>query len=113
MLAIGHAFDGLDTGAVDLAERHHARVDDLAIEQDGARPALALAAPLLGTCEVQVFAQDVEQAAHAWRLDLHAVAVDAEPIAHVFTVLMPGIGGGSIPASAASVRSGVAGKVKL
>ena len=112
-LAIGHSFDRSHARPFNLAQRHHAGVDDLAVEQHGAGSAFALAAPSLVPGETQVFTQNVEQPAHPGRFDLRFLAVYGEPIAHGFTVLMPGKGGGSMPASAARVRSGVAGKSSI
>ena len=48
----------------------------LAVEQDGAGPALALAAAVLGPGQTEVVAQDAEQAALGVRLDGRSGAVD-------------------------------------
>ena len=53
-LALDQALDGLDRGAVGLIGQHQARVHGLAVHEDGARAALALAAALLGPGQPQV-----------------------------------------------------------
>ena len=73
----GQALDRANVPALDLADRHEAAVDDLAVEQHRARPALALAAALLGPGQAEVQAQDVEQAAPAGDGDLDGPAVHA------------------------------------
>src|SRR5262249_59961032 len=60
-LAARQALDGGHPAAVALAGGDQARVDRLAVEQHGARAALALATALLGAGQPQVLAQDVEQ----------------------------------------------------
>ena len=60
----GDAFDGGDGGAFGLQDGDEAGVDQLAVHQDGAGAALAFAAAFLGAGEVEVLAQDVEQALH-------------------------------------------------
>ena len=44
-----------------LRDGHEARVDELAVDEHGARATLALAAPLLGPGQREVLAQKVEQ----------------------------------------------------
>ena len=57
---------------IDLAHGHEARVDDLAVDDDRARAALALATALLRAGQAQVFAQRVEQPAHAGHIEHNA-----------------------------------------
>ena len=61
----GQALDRPDDPALDLADRHEAGVDDLAVEEDRAGAALPFPAALLRPGEPEVLAQDVEQPAHA------------------------------------------------
>jgi hypothetical protein len=63
------AFNGGDHGALDLQDRDEAGVDQIAVDQDGARSALAFAAALFGSSKIQVFAKDVEKTLHRWRFD--------------------------------------------
>ena len=58
---VGHALDRCDAVAVDLSGRHEARHDGITIELHGAGTALALGAPLLGSCQPGLVAQPVEQ----------------------------------------------------
>ena len=64
--------------AVDLADRHEARVDDRAVDEDRARAALPFPAALLRAGQPEILAQDVEQAPHPGRVDLDRLAVDGE-----------------------------------
>ena len=66
-----------DVAALDLADRDEAAVDDLAVDEDRARPALALAAAFLRPGQAQVQAQDVQEAAPARDRDLDGSPVDA------------------------------------
>ncbi len=70
-----------DLGAVERGDLRDAREDGPAIDEDHARPALALpVARLLGAGQPQVVAQQVEQDRLALvGDDLHGVAVDGEP----------------------------------
>jgi hypothetical protein len=86
---VAEAFDGEDGRLVGLKRGDEAGVDQLAVEQDGAGSALAFAAAFLGAGEVEVFAKDVEEAAHrgsgegVWRVvdgevdEAHAVVASA------------------------------------
>jgi hypothetical protein len=58
----GYAFDGGDLCAFGLECGDEAGVDEVAIEEDGAGSALAFATSFLGSGEVKVFAEDVEEA---------------------------------------------------
>ena len=98
--------------AVDLADGHEARVDDRAVEEDRAGAALALAAALLRAGQAEVLAQDVEQAAHAR-------ARRARPGSSLTVKRTSSWPAGSAlggaeqrpaPASAARIRSGLAGR---
>src|ERR1041385_2503845 len=60
-LAVGDAFDRGDPRALDLRDGDEATVDQLAVHDDGARAALALAAALLRPRKFQPLAQRVEQ----------------------------------------------------
>ena len=59
------SLDREDVGAVDLTHRHETRVDDLSVDDDRARAALALAAAFLCAGQAEILAQRVEQPAHA------------------------------------------------
>src|SRR6267154_6538889 len=72
------AFDGGDLGAFCLQDGDEAGVDQFAVDQDGAGSALAFAAALFGSSEVQVFAEDVEKALHRWGFYGFFLAVDGE-----------------------------------
>jgi hypothetical protein len=75
---VGEAFDGGDFGAFGLEYRDEAGVDEFAVHQDGAGAALAFAAAFLGSGEVKVFAEDVEEVLHGWGFDDGGVVVDSE-----------------------------------
>ena len=60
----GEAFDGGDLRAFSLEDRDEAGVDEFAVHEDGAGAALAFAAAFLGAGEVEVLAEDVEEALH-------------------------------------------------
>ena len=60
-VGIGHAFDGADMGAVRLHGEHGARLHRLAIEVDRAGAAMAGVAADMGSGEVQLLAQEVDQ----------------------------------------------------
>ena len=90
ILAARQPLDRGHAAGIALADRDQARVDGLAVEHDGARAALALAAALLGAGQPQVLAQHVEQALHGRRADVAWLSVDGQP-------------------HAAMTRSGVAG----
>jgi len=81
-LPVGQPLDGVHRGALDLADRDQAGVDQGTVDQHRAGAALALPAALLGAGQRQVFAEDVKQATHAGRIDLHRGAIDVEPIGH-------------------------------
>ncbi len=108
--ALGQAFDRPELRAIGLADRHEAAVDHLAVEDDRAGAALALAAAFLGAGEAEVLAQHVEEAAHAGHGDLARLAVDgeAEGRADAASARLRE-GGHAWAASAARMRSGVAG----
>src|ERR1700692_1033504 len=72
------AFDGGDFGAFCLQDGDEAGVDQVAVDEDGAGSALAFTAALFGSGEVQVFAEDVEEAFHRWGFDGFFVAMDGE-----------------------------------
>src|ERR1700733_8725348 len=72
------AFDGGDFSAFGLQDGDKAGVDQVAVDQDGAGPALAFAAALFGSGEVQVFAEHIEQPLHRWCFDSFFAAVDGE-----------------------------------
>ena len=63
--SVGEALDRADVGALDLADRHEAAVDDRAVDEDRAGAALAFAAALLRAGQAEVLAQHVEEPAHA------------------------------------------------
>src|SRR6267378_1502399 len=69
------AFDGGDFGAFRLQDWDEAGVDQVAVDQDGTGSALAFAAALFGSGEVQVFAEDVEEALHRWGFDGFCLAI--------------------------------------
>ena len=72
------ALDSSDLGSFSLQNGDEAGVDQIAVDQDGAGSALAFAAALFGSGEVQVFAEDVEQALHRWSFDGFFAAIDGE-----------------------------------
>src|SRR5271170_3055467 len=87
----GEAFDGGDVGAFGLQDGNQAGVDQVAVDQDGAGSAFAFAAALLGSGEVQILAENVQEALHWWRFDGFWVAVDGEPdVSHAVASLKMG-----------------------
>ncbi len=65
----GEAFDGGDLGAFGLQDWDEAGVDEIAVHQDCAGSAFAFAAAFFGSGEVQIFAEDVEEALHRRSFD--------------------------------------------
>ena len=82
--AIGHAFDCRDRGTQEIGGERQAREDGLAVHEDGARPALAELAPVLGPREAQVLPQHLEERLVHGHEDLMGLAVDGqgEPSLH-------------------------------
>ena len=75
--------DGHDIASLRLRGEHEARADDLAVEVDRARSALALLACVLRSGEIEMLAQRVEQAlALPHAVHLAALAVDGQRQAH-------------------------------
>jgi hypothetical protein len=58
--------------------QRQAAVDPLALNKDRASAALAVIAPLLRTCELQMLAQGVQQCGARIQLKLNAIAVHGE-----------------------------------
>jgi hypothetical protein len=77
------ALDRSHIGALDLAHRDQARVNDGAVDQDRARATLALAAALLGAGEAEVLAERIEEAPHPRDGELDRRAVDREAVGEV------------------------------
>ena len=65
----GDAFDGGDVCAFGLQGGDEAGVDEFAVHEDGAGAALAFAAAFFCAGEVEVFAEDVEEALHGRGFD--------------------------------------------
>src|ERR1043166_3471569 len=76
-LAVGDTFDRRDPRALDLRDGDEATIDQLAVEDDGARAAFALAAALLRARELQPLAQRVEQARQRVGFERHGLPVHA------------------------------------
>jgi hypothetical protein len=72
------AFDGGDLRAFHLQDGDEAGVDQITIHQDGAGAALAFAAALLGSGEVKIFAEYVEETLHRRSFDCSFAAIDGE-----------------------------------
>ena len=60
-VALCHAFDGQDVGAVVTDRQREARIDPPSIDDDRAGAALAAVAALLGSGQMQAFAKKIEQ----------------------------------------------------
>src|ERR1700722_11956667 len=91
LFADGQAFDGGDPRAFGLQDGDEAGVDEVAVHQDGAGAALAFAAALLCSSEMEVFAEDVEEALHRWSVNGFCVAVNgASDGGHAVTSLKMG-----------------------
>lgn len=69
------AFDGGEICPFDLKGRDEAGIDEVSVEQDGAGPALAFAAALLGSGETEILAKDVEETLHGRHGDGPEIAV--------------------------------------
>jgi hypothetical protein len=61
-LVDGYAFDGGDLGSFGLEDWDQAGVDEVSVDDDSAGSALAFSAAFFGPGEVEVFAEDVEEA---------------------------------------------------
>ena len=70
--------DRRDRRAVGLDREHQARVDAQAVDEDGARAALADQAALLGAGQAEVVAQDLEQGVVGRDVERARAAVDGE-----------------------------------
>ncbi len=55
--------------AFGLQDGDEAGVDEVSVEDDGAGSAFAFSAAFFGAGEVEVFAEDVEEALHRWGFD--------------------------------------------
>ena len=60
-IALRHAFDRQDVGAVVADRQRQARIDPPSVDDDRAGAALAAVAALLGSGQVQALAQKIEQ----------------------------------------------------
>ena len=60
-VALRYALDRQDLGAVETNCKREARIDPPSIDEHGAGAALAAIAALLGSCQIQPFAQQVKQ----------------------------------------------------
>ena len=79
------ALDRRHLPAARVGEGHQAGVDGGAVEEHGARPALALAAPLLRARERAVLPQDVEEPLQRRGLDVRSLAVEDEAHSRTFS----------------------------
>src|SRR5205823_1193967 len=78
LAALGDALDRPDLGALRVERGNEAAVDERAVDDDRARAALALAAPLLRPRELELLAEHVEEPRHGMRADRHRAAVHGE-----------------------------------
>src|SRR5262245_52935957 len=76
VVAVCHALDGLDLGALGFDREHEARAHHSAVDHYGAGAAIAGGAALLGAGEHQLVAQHVEQGLLRLAQELVLVAVD-------------------------------------
>jgi hypothetical protein len=79
---LGQPFDSRHFPALALCRQHQARNDALAVEQNRASPARPLVTAFLGTGQVQVLAQRIEQRHLAVHLHLGHGPVDAQLHSH-------------------------------
>ena len=68
------AFDRRDARPLGMRDRHETRIDRHAVDEDRARAALSLAAPLLRPREPAVLADDVEQPLERMYVEFRAPA---------------------------------------
>src|SRR5687768_13453879 len=61
LVALGHAFDCSNLGALDFSAEHEAGADEAAVDSDAAGAAVTGAAAFLGAGHAQTVAQHVEQ----------------------------------------------------
>jgi hypothetical protein len=73
-----HPLDGVDAAALALQSEIEAGEDGPAVDGNGARPALAELASVLGSREPQVFAQNLEERLVRRERDLDRLAVECE-----------------------------------
>src|SRR5258706_6063890 len=82
------AFNREHIGAVVAERQRQARIDPSTVDQDRARAALAAVTSLLGTCQVEMLAQEIEQRnARVSQLDVPPPPVNGEADAEVHAVL--------------------------
>src|SRR4029078_5433435 len=88
-VAAGHPLDRLDGRSVGLDSEHRATLDGLAVDVDGAGPALAGVAADVGARELQVLAEELDE--HPSRLDVAlpwlSVDDDRDVLAHARSLL--------------------------
>src|SRR5262245_66685421 len=68
--------------ALQLANRGETRIYDLAVNDHGASPTLALATTLFRASQTQVLSQHVEKPLHRWRVNLTSDAIDLKIYLH-------------------------------
>src|SRR5262249_11336043 len=83
----GQPLDRRDRAAFDLGGHHQTRIDQAAVEEDVARPAVAVVATLPGARQAQLVAQRLQQALArlAQKVSVLAVdlGVDEDLLAHI------------------------------
>ena len=72
------ALDGEDLRALALEGQYQAGVHHFPVQQHRAGPALTLAAAVLGASQLQVIAEDIEQAGQGRNPQPHGLSVDIE-----------------------------------
>src|ERR671924_1923432 len=82
---LAEALDGHDFVPVRLGGEDEARAHELPVQEDGARPALALLAGVLRARQAELLAQREEQALPRPDVGLHRLAVDDDLDPHVST----------------------------
>jgi hypothetical protein len=80
--SLGQSFYGKDVVAIHLDPEGEARVNGLTIHDDGAGPAVTVAAPLLGSRQLQLIPQDFQQSLPRFCQYLNFIAIDLEGYGH-------------------------------
>jgi hypothetical protein len=102
-------FYSRDPGAISVSKRHQTRIDWQPVEQDRARPALALPAAFLGAGQMTFLTQHVEQPPQRMRQHVGPFSVQREAHAAMTFSGVAGISRTSTPACRIALTTAGAG----
>jgi len=85
------ALDGGYLGALGVGDGNETGAHRLAIDEDGARAALTFATPFLGSGQLALHSQYIEETSHRWRVHLDGPPVYTET--HAASAMRSGVAG--------------------